>query len=71
MEIRDKKGVENLVVDHLSRLPEEVHNKNNKDIQESFPDGQLLLITSGVTLWYADIINYLVSRYIPPDFNSQ
>lgn len=38
LEIRDKKGVENLVVDHLSRLLEEVHNKNNEDIHESFPN---------------------------------
>lgn len=38
IEVRDKKGVENLVADHLSRLPEETHNKNNRAIQESFPD---------------------------------
>ena len=30
-----------------------------------------MLITTGQTPWYADIVNYLVSRYIPPDFNYQ
>ena len=65
LEIRDKKGVENSVADHLSRLPEEVQN-NHGDIQEAFPDEKLLVITIGMTPWYADIVNYLVNRYIPP-----
>lgn len=36
LEIRYKKGVEKLVVGHLSRLTKEVQDKNNEDIQEIF-----------------------------------
>ena len=71
LEIRDKKGVENLVVDHLSRFPEEVQDENSGEIQKTFLDEKLLLITTGVTPWYVDIVYYLVSRYVPPKFSSQ
>lgn len=56
LEIRDNKGVENLVVDHLSRLLEEVQNKSAKGIEETFPDEKLLMITAGVTPWYVDTL---------------
>ncbi|XP_058751570.1 uncharacterized protein LOC131624649 [Vicia villosa] len=71
LEIRDKKGVENLVADNLSRLPEEVHDKEAGDIHENFPNEKLLIIIDGLTPWYADIVNYLVSGVVPPEFNSQ
>ncbi|XP_070662324.1 uncharacterized protein [Malus domestica] len=41
IEIRDKKGNENVVADHLSRM---VHNKESLPIAETFPDEQLLFI---------------------------
>ncbi|XP_070667813.1 uncharacterized protein [Malus domestica] len=41
IEIRDKKGSENVVVDHLSRM---VHNEESLPIAETFPDEQLLYI---------------------------
>ncbi|KAM2867848.1 hypothetical protein COP2_023719 [Malus domestica] len=41
IEIRDKKGSENVVADHLSRM---VHNKESLPIAETFPNGQLLSI---------------------------
>ncbi|KAM2013170.1 hypothetical protein ACFX1T_024912 [Malus domestica] len=41
IEIRDKKGSENMVVDHLSRM---VHNEEPLPIVETFPDEQLLSI---------------------------
>lgn len=71
LEIREKKGVENLIVDHLSRLPDEVHRHDNEDIKEDFADEELFMITSRVTPWYADIINFLINGYVPPYFNSQ
>ncbi|CAN6687766.1 unnamed protein product [Malus baccata var. baccata] len=43
IEIRDKKGVENVVADHLSRMVSE--------------------------LWYADLVNFLVSKHIPSTLN--
>ncbi|CAN6566306.1 unnamed protein product [Malus baccata var. baccata] len=41
IEIRDKKGSENVVADHLSRM---VHNEEALPIAETFPDEQLLSI---------------------------
>ena len=43
LEIRDKKGVENVVADHLSRIPNSPCNK--LPINEDFPDENLLAIS--------------------------
>ncbi|KAM2339267.1 hypothetical protein ACFX1X_018870 [Malus domestica] len=71
LEIRDKKGSENVVADHLSRI---VHHEGDNDlvpISETFPDEQLFTINSSVTPWYADYVNYLVSDIMPPDLTWQ
>ncbi|KAM1219686.1 hypothetical protein ACFX2G_047725 [Malus domestica] len=64
IEIRDKKGSENVVADHLSRM---VHNEELVPILETFPDEQLLSIKVSAP-WYADIVNFLVSKRIPSEF---
>ncbi|CAN6716292.1 unnamed protein product [Malus baccata var. baccata] len=64
IEIRDKKGSENMVADHLSRM---VHNEESLPILETFPDEQLLSIKVSAP-WYADIVNFLVSKRIPSEF---
>jgi hypothetical protein len=62
LQIKDKKGVENVVADHLSRLTfEEV--KEEIPIRDSFPDEQLFAVTKFP--WYAHIVNYLVKDFIP------
>jgi len=38
LEIRDKKGVENLVADHLSRIEQEGEDSNEIPIDDAFPD---------------------------------
>ena len=43
LQIRDKKGVENVVADHLSRLII-AHNTHNPQINDEFPDESLLLV---------------------------
>ena len=63
LEIRDKKGMKNLVANHLSRI-EQPLKIEKAPINESFPDEQLLAI-SFITPWYADYVNYLVSNIIP------
>jgi hypothetical protein len=40
-------------------------------IKEEFSDEQLLVLTGVNTPWYANIVNYLVSNIVPPEFNSQ
>ncbi|XP_074290145.1 uncharacterized protein LOC141616887 [Silene latifolia] len=69
MEIRDKKGVENVVADHLSRLIN-LNVDNGLPINDYLPDDHLLSLSSGEAPWYADIVNYLVSGIIPHDYDS-
>nr|XP_016477412.1 PREDICTED: uncharacterized protein LOC107798892 [Nicotiana tabacum] len=47
LEIRDRRGIENQVVDHLSRLETRNHEPEGDVIKETFPDEQLLPITAG------------------------
>ena len=69
LEIKDKKGTENLVTDHLSQLEgesDEVH------VNDDFPDKQLLAIEDKrVVPWFADYVNYLVVKVIPLEFSYQ
>ncbi|CAL8996903.1 unnamed protein product [Prunus brigantina] len=58
---KDKRGCENVVADHLSRL---VHEEDPLPIPEAFPDEQLLTIEVSEP-WYADIVNYIVSKQVP------
>ena len=56
--IKDKKGVKNVVTDHLSRLVPE-SNSRGIPISDIFPDEQLFDLVH--CPWYADIVNYLVT----------
>ena len=56
LQIKDKKGVENVVADHLSRLTI-AHNTHNPPINDEFTEESLLLVEN--TPWYAHIANYL------------
>ena len=64
VEIKDKKGIKNVVVDHLSRLEnlEEGFEKESS-IREEFSDEYLFSIS--ITPWYADIANFLASDIRP------
>jgi len=57
LEIRDKKGTENLVADHLSRL---TTSEEAAPLKDDFPD-EHLFVTQGMVPWYADIVNCLVT----------
>ncbi|XP_073120723.1 uncharacterized protein [Henckelia pumila] len=66
-EIRDKKGSENLVADHLSRL--ELEGKVEHElIKEQFPDEHLFEVNSKLP-WFADFANFLSCGVMPPDLN--
>ena len=71
LEIKDRKGSENQVADHLSRLEAGDRRQINEPIRETFPDEQLLKIQQVAIPWYADFANYLVSGLLPPEMNSQ
>ncbi|KAI3462495.1 hypothetical protein Pfo_019158 [Paulownia fortunei] len=65
LEIKDKKGSENVVTNHLSRL--EQKNENFEEpIKEFFPDKFILAIKDNLP-WYAYFVNYLVCGLLPSD----
>ena len=69
LEIKDKKGTENLVADHLSRLE---GAGDEVQVNDNFPDEQLLAIEEKRAVpWFADYVNYLVAKVIPPEFSYQ
>ena len=69
VEIKDKKGNENLVADHLSRLE---GTRDDVPVNDEFPDEKLFAIEDKREVpWFADYVNYLVAKVIPPEFNYQ
>ena len=69
VEIKDKKGTENLVADHLSRLE---GARDDVPVNDEFPDEKLFAIEDKREVpWFADYVNYLVAKVIPPEFNYQ
>ena len=69
LEIRDRKGSENMVADHLSKVNLELITlEHNKPIVEAFPNENLF--TLGKAPWYANIPNYLAYGVIRPNLSS-
>ncbi|RVW66239.1 Retrovirus-related Pol polyprotein from transposon 17.6 [Vitis vinifera] len=68
LQIRDKKGVENVVADHLSRLVI-AHDSHGLPINDDFPEESLMSIE--VAPWYSHITNYLVTVEVPSKWSSQ
>ncbi|PIN10158.1 DNA-directed DNA polymerase [Handroanthus impetiginosus] len=71
LKIRDRKGTENQIADHLSRLEFPVKTDEPNLINDNFPDEQLLAIVASNVPWYADIVNYLTCGIIPFDLSTQ
>ena len=73
VDIRDKKGTENLVADHLSRLElPECEVQQQVQINDTFPNEKLLVVSqSDYAPWFVDIVNYLIAKVIPPKLSSQ
>ena len=69
VEIRDKKGSENMVADHLSKLETpETALKHHLQIDDTFPDEQILsLLHDETSPWFVDIANYLSADITPLD----
>ncbi|GJW44967.1 reverse transcriptase domain-containing protein [Tanacetum coccineum] len=74
VEIRDKKGAENLAADHLSRLENPHQNEfENKEITETFPLETLgsVALRDDNTPWFADFANYHAGNFIVKGMSSQ
>ncbi|CAN6704230.1 unnamed protein product [Malus baccata var. baccata] len=70
LEVRDKKGSDNVVADHLSRLNENHGVGQPLPLNESFPDEQLLVVQEKEP-WYADFVNYLACGVMRNDMSFQ
>ena len=56
-------------MDHLSRLE---GSRDEVQINDNFPDEQLLAIEDIQPVpWFADYVNFLVAKVIPPEFSYQ
>jgi hypothetical protein len=62
LEIRDKKGLDNLVTDYLPCL--QFEKSAELPINDYMRDNTLLKVST-VDPWYANIVNYIVAGYIP------
>ena len=63
LEIKDKKGLENTVANHLSCM--QVTNMQELPINDFLRDDMLLRVMDS-NPWYANIVNFVVSGYVPP-----
>jgi hypothetical protein len=59
LEIKDKKGVENSIADHLSRL--QITNMEEQPINDFLRNDKLMTVRDS-NPWYANIVNYMVSK---------
>ena len=75
LEIKDKRGAENLAADHLSRLEDPNRGMlEEREINDTFPDEQLFSIRAvqkEETPWFADFANYLAAGTLPKWFTYQ
>nr|GEU79939.1 reverse transcriptase domain-containing protein [Tanacetum cinerariifolium] len=70
--IHDKKGMENLTANHLSRLENPYKDVfENRDINEKFPLETLGKISRGSTPWFVDFSNFHAGNFIIKGMSSQ
>ncbi|GJV96676.1 reverse transcriptase domain-containing protein [Tanacetum coccineum] len=70
IEIKNKKGIENVIADHLSRI-ENDETRDDSEVDDNFHGETLMEITTNDTPWFADFANYLVGDVIPKGMTYQ
>ncbi|GKG37487.1 hypothetical protein Tco_0447660, partial [Tanacetum coccineum] len=63
IEIKDRKGTENVAADHLSRI-ENNESSDDSEVDDIFPGETFIEINTKDELWFADFANYLVADII-------
>ena len=56
-----------MIVDHLSRVEKTTVKEEEMEVAEIFPDEQLFQLSFQLP-WYVDIVNFLASGVMPPEF---
>ncbi|GKD38989.1 reverse transcriptase domain-containing protein [Tanacetum coccineum] len=70
IEIKDKKGTENVAADHLSRI-ENDEISDDSEVDKNFPKETLMEVNTEKEPRFADFANYLVSEIIPKGMTYQ
>nr|GEX79423.1 retrovirus-related Pol polyprotein [Tanacetum cinerariifolium] len=65
-EIKDRKGTDNVVADHLSRIENDETN-DDSEVDDNFPRETLMKINTKDEPWFSDFANYLVKEYQEKD----
>ena len=65
LEIKNKKGCDNVITDHLSRVVKTIVSEEQIEVAEIFPNEQLFQLSFQLP-WYADIVNFLAYGVMPP-----
>lgn len=66
LDIKDKKKVKNVVVDHQSRLDNATMTQKKKNILEEFPYKNLLAISERP--WFADMASYKAIKIVSEEY---
>ncbi|GKA06903.1 reverse transcriptase domain-containing protein [Tanacetum coccineum] len=64
IEIKDKKGTENVAADHLSPI-ENDETSEDSEVDDNFPSETLMEISTRDIPWFANFANYLVGDIMP------
>jgi len=67
--IKEGKGSENLMADHLSRLVNEEVTLKELEIRDEFPDESLLVVNERT--WLVNLANFKAAKILPKDLNWQ
>ncbi|GJV93678.1 reverse transcriptase domain-containing protein [Tanacetum coccineum] len=70
IEIKDRKGTENVVADHLSRIKND-ETSSDSEVDDNFPGETLMEINTKDEPWFTDFANYLVADIIPKGMTYQ
>ncbi|GJY36483.1 reverse transcriptase domain-containing protein [Tanacetum coccineum] len=70
IEIKDRKGTENVAADHLSRI-ENDESSNDSEVDDNFLGETLKEINTKDEPWFIDFANYLVCNIIPKGMTYQ
>ncbi|GJS68389.1 hypothetical protein Tco_0682954 [Tanacetum coccineum] len=70
--IKGVRRAENLAADHLSRLENlDLGTFTEEEITDEFPDEHLMILKAELNSdepWYADYANYIVGKFVPPNW---
>ncbi|GJV24995.1 reverse transcriptase domain-containing protein [Tanacetum coccineum] len=70
IEIKDRKGTENVAANHLYRI-ENDESSDDSEVDDNFPGETLMEINTKDESWFADFANYLVADIIPTGMTYQ